>query len=300
MGEVRLAIAYKNFAAYKGISHIGLGVAALSNSKVLAGRGYSTSVWPVTTNVDIVNRIKSGPPTHMVIQAPWLSTYDLSTMVHAFPRTQFAVVSHSNIGFLQADPNGIRLLREYSELSTGVHNFHVAGNSEKFVESWEHMFKTPVLYLPNLYFNDGVKRPPHIWRGGPLRVGVFGAVRPLKNFLTASAAALSVAHDLQADLELWFSSGRMEGGGDVMWRAINQLVSGLPNVKIVQAPWAPWPKFRETVRHMHLLMQPSYTESFNMVTADGVVQGVPSVVSDAIEWAPDSWKAHHDNARDRC
>ncbi len=28
-----------------------------------------------------------------------------------------------------------------------------------------------------------------------------------------------------------------------------------------------------------------------MVTADGVAEGVPSVVTDAIDWAPDSWKA---------
>jgi hypothetical protein len=47
---------------------------------------------------------------------------------------------------------------------------------------------------------------------------------------------------------------------------------------------------------MHLLLQPSYTESFNVVTADGVAEGVASVVSDAIDWAPDSWKAPVDDA----
>ncbi|MGH9621277.1 MAG: hypothetical protein ACRD45_16415, partial [Bryobacteraceae bacterium] len=35
--------------------------------------------------------------------------------------------------------------------------------------------------------------------------------------------------------------------------------------------------------------------SFNMVTADGVAEGVPSVVSPAIDWAPDDWKADPDN-----
>jgi hypothetical protein len=34
---------------------------------------------------------------------------------------------------------------------------------------------------------------------------------------------------------------------------------------------------------VHLLLQPSFTQSFNVVTADGVHQGVPSVVSDAID-----------------
>jgi hypothetical protein len=49
---------------------------------------------------------------------------------------------------------------------------------------------------------------------------------------------------------------------------------------------------------MNLLIQVSYTESFNMVTADGVSQGVPSVVSDAIDWAPEYWQATSDNVGD--
>jgi hypothetical protein len=49
---------------------------------------------------------------------------------------------------------------------------------------------------------------------------------------------------------------------------------------------------------MHLLLQPSYTESFNMVTADGIAEGVPSVVSNAIDWAPKHWKADVDDVLD--
>lgn len=49
---------------------------------------------------------------------------------------------------------------------------------------------------------------------------------------------------------------------------------------------------------MHLLLQPSYTESFNMVTADGVAKGVPSVVSDAIDWVPAYWRADVDDVCD--
>ena len=54
----------------------------------------------------------------------------------------------------------------------------------------------------------------------------------------------------------------------------------------------------QSVAHMHLLLQPSYTESFNMVTADGIAEGVPSVVSSAVDWAPDHWKAETDNVLD--
>jgi hypothetical protein len=76
------------------------------------------------------------------------------------------------------------------------------------------------------------------------------------------------------------------------------MLDGLPFVKLVQNGWQSWPNFRQSVGHMHLLLQPSYTESFNMVTADGVAEGVPSVVSDAIDWAPEHWKAEADNVFD--
>jgi hypothetical protein len=49
---------------------------------------------------------------------------------------------------------------------------------------------------------------------------------------------------------------------------------------------------------MHVLLQPSFTESFNVVTADGIAEGVPSAVSDAIDWVPAHWQAKADNASD--
>ena len=45
-------------------------------------------------------------------------------------------------------------------------------------------------------------------------------------------------------------------------------------------------------------MQPSYTESFNYVTADGVYEGVPCVVSEAVTWAPKEWRADVDDVQD--
>lgn len=80
--------------------------------------------------------------------------------------------------------------------------------------------------------------------------------------------------------------------------AVKEMVAGLPDVQLKLNGWQSWPAFRKTVAHMHLLLQPSYTESFNMVTADGAAEGVASVVSEAIDWAPDDWKANVDDVLD--
>jgi hypothetical protein len=94
------------------------------------------------------------------------------------------------------------------------------------------------------------------------------------------------------------SGGRTEGGGEAVLGAVHEMLNGLPGVKLHLSGWQSWPNFRKTIAHMHLVLQPSYTESFNMVTADGVAEGVPSVVSDAIDWAPDDWKANVDDVLD--
>lgn len=308
--SIRVAIAYKNFAANKGISHIGLGVAALNTMQTLRARGVWVEVWPIVTPADLVAKLtfeqelafKRGqvPVSHVIISAPWIPTPTLQSMLMDFPQVHFTVVSHSNVGFLMADPSGVKLLRDCNQLQGGHHNFSVGGNSQKFCDSWYHMYGTRPAFLPNLYNvstmrHVGERQP---WHQGLLRIGIFGATRPLKNMVSASAAAVEIGQRLRCDVEIWTSTGRTEGGGDTVSKAIGELVSGLPTVKLVRSGWQSWSGFRKVVGTMHLLLQPSYTESFNMVTADGIAEGVASVVSDAIDWVPGAWIAHADKVSD--
>lgn len=298
-----LVLAYKNFAANRNISHIGLGVSAMNTAKVLRRAGIRTHVWPITSADDLwchLEGVKGCGVEDVIISAPWLPSSELLRISQAFPEIKFAVNCHSNVGFLQADRNGVRLIRELLDLERGAHNIHAAGNSERFCAWVRSSFSAPCLFLPNLYYVDAehMPRPRHqpYHHGDTLRMGVFGATRPLKNLMSAAAAALDVARGFHAPLELWLSAGRAEGGGETVLAAVQEMLAGLPGVTLHLSGWESWPAFRRTVSHMHLLMQPSYTESFNMVTADGVVEGVASVVSDAIDWAPNDWKAEVDDA----
>jgi hypothetical protein len=307
--STRVVLAYKNFAAAKGISHIGLGVAAMNNMQTLRNNGIQTEVWPISTAADLAARLsktqytalqmKTQPVTHVIISAPWIPTANLQELLMQHPEVDFAVVSHSNVGFLMADPQGIKLLRDGIELQISHHNFSVAGNSQKFCDAWTKMYGVETAYLPNLYNTETMRavgeRTP--WNGGVIRVGIFGAVRPLKNMVSAVAACIQMSAILKNDIEVWMSAGRQEGD-TTSQQAINQLVTGLPHVKVVNTGWASWSAFRQTVNRMHLLLQPSYTESFNMVTADGIVEGVASVVSDAIDWVPGAWVARADEVAD--
>jgi hypothetical protein len=293
---MNVALAYKNFAAARNISHIGLGVAALNTAKVLRRAGIKAEVWPILSAGDLRARLETRCVDHVIISAPWIPAQELQTLASVFPEMQFAVNCHSNVGFLQADRNGTKLLRETIEIELGTFNVHVAGNSLRFCEWVRAAWGAPCAYLPNLYYLDARSIRRHIpFSGGTLRIGVFGATRPLKNLMSAAAAALQIAREVRVPLELWLSAGRAEGGGETILASLREMIQGLPHVTLVLNGWQSWPKFRQTIGHMHLLLQPSYTESFNMVTADGVAEGVPSVVSPAIDWAPADWKAEPDN-----
>jgi hypothetical protein len=297
LSEASVLLVYKNFAANKNVSHIGLGVSAMNTQKVLRKLGLEVDVQPITSVEQLVHSLHQKHRTHVVISAPWIPTAELFRLAVTHTNTRFFVTCHSNVGFLQADRNGIKLFREEIELECGTHNFHVAGNTQRFVHWLHACFDVPCNYLPNLYYLDGFT-PDFPTSGGEhcgLRIGAFGATRPLKNFLSAAAAALEIARDLRRPLEFWLSAGRTEGGGNIVIDAVQQLLGGIPGVEVKFNGWQTWPSFRQLVRHMHLLVQPSYTESFNMVTADGIAVGVPSVVSPAIDWAPEYWQADCDN-----
>lgn len=304
----RLAICYKNFSANRGLSHIGLGVAAMQNARALRALGYIVEIWPILSAADLASQLAADrelaklpqhlPVTHVVISAPWIPTVQLTPIVRQYSATEFVVVSHSNIGFLQADPTAIQVLRSGSELEQAAPNFHIAANSDKFQTWWLAAYGTRMLLLPNLYPFDSVRHKP-AWTGGRLRIGCFCAIRPYKNVLTAAAAALEVGVRLRVtDLEFWISSGRTEGGGNTIVAAIHQMYANVPRAKIVENNWASWPQFLSTVGAMDLMLQPSYTESFNMVVADGISRGVATVVGDAINWAPSNWIASTDSAAD--
>lgn len=300
---MRVVLAYKNFAAHKNVSHIGLGVAGLNTQKTLIKHGITSEVWPILDsnhlrqllNLDRTRRAEK-PITHVVVSAPWIHTANMRSLCQLFPTISFVMNCHSNVGFLQADSNGMRLLRESISLEMQLHNFYVSANSLKLQEWVNNAFRRPCQYLPNLYYIDPTTihhRP--LWTTGVLRIGIFGATRPQKNVASAVGAAIEIGESLKAVTQIWISSGRTEGGGNTILNAVREMVRGLPTTTLHESGWQDWSQFRCLVASMHLLLQPSYTESFNMVTADGIAEGVPSVVGEAIDWVPCYWRANVDS-----
>jgi hypothetical protein len=303
LSTARVVLVYKAFGN-SSLSHVGLGVTASCTASALRRHGIWAEVWPAQDGKALAARLREADAravqrgqhevTHVVIHAPFMLTEEVAELAHEFPNALFAVESHSNFGFLAADPHAVRLLRETAQLQQALHNVRVAGNSKRFSDVASDLWGVPVAYLPNIYELAEVNapmRPP--WPADSLRLGLFGAGRILKNGLTAAAAAVYLAKKLRVPTELYVSTGAEEDGTN---RALQELTDGVPNLTLVRTGWLPWTKFRDLVAHMHVLLQPSFTESFNVVTADGIAAGVPTVTSEAIDWVPKMWQANADDA----
>src|SRR5580658_2883095 len=172
----QLILAYKNFAACQNISHIGLGVSALNTCKVLRRSGVAVEVWPIQSAAELSERLRVRPASHVVISAPWIPSVAVQNLVSAYPTTRFAMNCHSNVGFLQADSNGVKLVREAMDVEAGTPNFQLAANSLKFGKWVQSAYSRPCAYLPNLYYLDPEFKPPRpLYLGGTLRIGAFGA-----------------------------------------------------------------------------------------------------------------------------
>ena len=298
LSTIKLMLCPLNFTGSL-VSHTGLSISTHNTARVLRVNGVNAIVRPIKNIVELRARIAADQPTHVIINALWVKTAELAALVYEMPQIHFGVLVHSNIAFLQVEPNGIRLLREAIDLElSSVGNFSVAANSRSVAsKAWTRHgnARQPTYRI----CTTSIPRCGHNARSG--------AEEPCESELSARSgrsrippraafAALAIATNLGTNLEFHINTGRNDGGWQgALLRSVLAIFAGLPNAKVIQDPWQPWADFRRVVRHMHLLLQPSFTESFNVVTADGVAEGVPSVVSDVIEWAPDWWKASPDD-----
>jgi hypothetical protein len=289
-----------------GVSHVGLRISADYTAKTLMGEGIWAEAWSTKTANELTIQLRKAKeaaiarnevrPSHIVISAPWIEPVDLAKLAGEFPEIHFIVVSHSCVGFLSADPHAIKILKEVANMQMTSHNIFVGGNSLKFTSWATDTWGIPVMWCPNLYcMKEVFSHRDRNWSPGSiLRIGIFGANRPLKNHVCSAAAAAELAIRYGTPVEVYLSTGRNEGGSPL---ALAEMLD-VRNIAVKPTGWLNWPAFRKLLRTMDIVMQPSFTESFNVVAADSIAEGVPVVVSETIDWVPRWWQAVADDPQD--
>jgi hypothetical protein len=287
---VHLIIYY--YASDTGGSPKWLGIPSQLIYIYLRQMGIRCNLMAVSSPEMIGRNIRKENPTHVAIMAPWINPGLIRYWCREWPEIQFAIVCHSNLAFLGADPKAASLMLQYAELSREMHNFHLAANAA-VTSAWAAIVhNADVITLPNLYWiNEHTWRARQPYNGGPIEIGMFGAGRILKNFATGAGAVLVLQRQMGVTINLHTNVG-IDGRSPGEVKMPYEMIQADPHVNWINEGWLPWPAFTRLLGRMYVLIQPTVSESFNVVTADGIARGVSSAVGPAISWVPDYWKAN--------
>jgi hypothetical protein len=298
----RVVFVTRNFGDKVGTSNVGVGVTNCQIAKVLRRDGYWADCLTVDSGTALnqyiqqtqAEAIATGclPISNVIIASPsWMTTTEIRGLCGKYTTITFALVNHSGPSYLTIDINdegsGIWANRLAVNLQRDSHNFELCANNPRFVELIQKKDAAPCRLLNNLYdCEDFATYTAKREIGSVVRIASFGAPRHHKNQLSAAMAALIIARQLGAKLELYINSA-MEND-ERLTTSRNDLFREERDASIISVPWEAWPDFKRTMSRMHLSIQASFDETMNMSVCDAISVGVPSVVGPCVEWMPPS------------
>lgn len=281
-------------------------VSEMLNKYGLNGDPCEAKLVQVIDNNDIDREVFQFKPDICIIEAIWVVPEKFPVLCKLHPKVKWIIRNHSNIPFLAQEGSSFDWIAEYARQK----NVYVATNttasladirdliSQRIDGEHHGHLQNKALYFPNYYIAEVPPRYEHKANHHEVHVGCFGAVRPLKNHLEQAFAALRYAKAHNQRLFFHMNVGRTETGGAPVLKNIRALFKDSKHATLVEHGWMPHAKFVELIAQMDVSVQVSFSETFNIVTADAVMMGVPVVVSSEISWVNPRYRADPTNADD--
>jgi hypothetical protein len=191
---------------------------------------------------------------------------------------------HSDIGFLSAETMATTIVNGYIEL--GKPNLYISTNHEDFNEYYGEALKYDFVCLPNIIT---IKNETPYSKANRERIDIacFGAMRTMKNQSFQALCAIKAANKMGKHLYFHVTNNADMSAPNAK---PNPVLSNLEQIfknsghDLVVHSWMHHDEFEKLITSMDLGLQLSYSESFNIVTADFINMGVPIIVSPAISW----------------
>lgn len=253
--------------------------------------GFETSIVHAIDNNCIDRLCTEFKPNVVIIEAFWVVPEKFEVLTKLHPEITWIVRNHSATPFLATEGIitewSLRYMN-YNKVILSCNDYRTHNEFKKLVRAYkpdwdEETLNGRVVYLPNFYPTDFTKRdlkPSSDF----VDVGCFGAIRPLKNHLQQAIASIQYAEKAKKTLRFHINGTRLEGKGEPVLNNVRALFEHIPNHQLIEHPWMPHDKFVEVIRTMDICLQCSFTETFNIVIADAVVNDIPVVVSPEIKW----------------
>lgn len=278
-----LFILKKRQTSHTGLNTISSGLLNSAHfvNDMLIKNGIESNLVEVIDNNCIDREVTKYNPTHVIIEALWVVPSKFKVLTKLHPNVEWIIRLHSDIPFLANEGIAIDWIYQYLEYE----NVKVSINSKRADREFGVVTNKDFLYLPNYYpvgfFN---KNKPSKRDKKFLNVGCFGAVRPMKNHLLQAFAAIEFANKNNKILNFHINIGRVENNGDPVLKNLRSLFENNPEHNLIEHKWMIHSDFIEVVQRMDIGLQVSFSETFNIVTADMVNNNIPVVVSNEISW----------------
>lgn len=283
--------------SYSGSYQIATGMwnSALFVSDALNANGIQSNVEIAVDNNQIDALVVANNPSHVFIEGLWVVPSKFTELMalgrHA-GRT-WVVRVHSEMPFLAQEGIAFEWIRQYLELGMVV-----AANSPR-------MHQQLVQWAKNIGYTDeqvAVQLPmltncyPTDFRAifpgeldtstkTTLDIACFGSIRVLKNHMQQADVAMQYAASVGKKLRFHVND-QVGAGGNGAARNMETFFEALPtaNFELVQHGWEDRQTFLQSLQDVDLLMQLSFSETFNIVAADATWVGRPVLGSSEVPW----------------
>ncbi len=267
--------------------------------------GYETRLDHAIDNNCIDRLVTEYSPDIVIIEAYWVVPEKFEILAKLHPDVVWVIRNHSPTPFAATEGVVVDWSMRYMDYP----NVILACNDERADDEFKHMIRIyksdfsdddidfRCEYLPNYYPLFFTPRPP-LPETDAIDIGCFGAIRPLKNQLIQAMAAINYAELIGKKLRFHINNTRVEGYGEPILKNLEKLFSFVSPHELVEHSWMTHDDFIALVRTMDIGMQVSYAESFNIVTADMVTNGVPVVTSSEVRWVSPEFHADPNDSND--
>lgn len=280
----------------------GLANSARLVQEMLSGvLGYTTELVHAIDNNCIDRLVTAFNPDIVVIEAYWVVPEKFPILAKLHPNVTWVIRNHSAFPFASMEGKLVDWSLRYMDTPRMVLASNDPRADAQFrglialrKPQWTSALDTRCVLLPN-YYPVVQNFRPFAPQPGFVNIGCFGAIRPLKNQLMQAVAALEFAHCIGRRLRFHINGSRVEGRAEPVLHNLQGLFALMP-ADLVEHSWLSHPDFLALVRQMDVTMQVSFSETFNIVTADALVNGVPSVVSEELRWVAPELRANPNDA----
>jgi len=275
--------------------------------KMLKDNGIDSNLEILATSNNINKLVATYCPDYVIIESLWANPGLFSYLCNMHPNIKWIGRSHCEIIHLAGVYCSIEQVSLYSDFK----NIIIGQNAQRATHDISIYLKSrnnwtdeetsnKVIYLPNFYpqtykiknFNKDKEY---------IDISCFGAIRLLKNHIIQAIAAIGFADQIGKKLRFHINANRVEMEGDNVISNFKILFEQLQNSGhiMINHEWQPRDKFLKLCSEMDIGMQVSITESFNIIAADLISQGVPIVGSiGEIPWAIPEFSASYSDSKD--